>query len=521
LALPDRLKGLLDERAYPHSCGRIELLETHISWVILTGEFAYKLKKPVSFNFVDFSSLDKRAFFCQEEVRCNRSFAPDLYLGVVGVVESPAGVAVEREAVEGVIEWAVMMKQFDPEMGLDRLLARGELSTDLLHDFGASLAERHAALPVHSGVVDEVPVRIFGPVEDNFSEIGNTGIAEVHEAILTQALSAARSLGERLRPQFDARMTGGAVRECHGDLHLSNLALVNGTVTAFDCLEFNENLRWIDTMSDVAFLFMDCHVRGRLDCAYAFLDGYLDASADYSGVRLLHYFSAYRSVVRAKVAALRWVQEAEASAGARQETAERFIQHLAWARDWLGRPPGQLLLTCGLSGSGKSHLAGMLVSRLPAVRLRSDVARKSLAGLAALADSQSPLDGGLYSNSMSERTFEYLAEVAGDLIRAGENVIVDATFIERSRRDEFIALAGSLGTVARILYCDASIEVMRERLAARSASGLDPSEATAEVLDYQLDRFEPPADAEPVIRVDTGTELTDQTLTELVRTLGG
>lgn len=512
MALPDRLKGLLNPGAYSHACGEMVLIETHISWVILTGEFAYKLKKPVKFNFVDFSTLARREYFCREEVRCNRSFAPELYLGLGVVVETPDGVAMVRDPDEAVspLEWAVVMRQFDPEHGLDRLLSRGELTAAMLHDFGATLAARHAALPRLDGDAAEVPRRIFGPVEDSFSEIANTGLAPIYQAMLAETHGLARALGERLRSRFDARITHGQVRECHGDLHLSNLALVDEKVTAFDCLEFNENLRWIDTMSDVAFLFMDCHVRGELGCAYGFLDGYVDASADYGGLVLLPYFAAYRSIVRAKVAALRWAQEDGAAAEA------RFLTHLRWADDWLKRPPGTLVLTCGLSGSGKSHLAGRLLGTLPAVRLRSDVARKSLAGLDVLADSDSPMEGGLYSAEFSARTFDHLAEVAGELLRAGENVIVDATFIERRLRERFTALGDEIGGGAWILYCDAPEAVLRERLAARTG---DPSEATGQVLDLQLGRFEPPGPDEPVIRVDTSAPLTEQLIDGLIREL--
>lgn len=511
MALPEHLSGLLDPGAYPHPCPAIELIETHISWVVLTGVYAYKLKKPVCFNFVDFSSLALREHYCREEVRCNRAFAPDLYLGVVAVRMDGAGLRIGAEDGGGVLEWAVQMRQFDPELALDRMLERGELTAGALRGFGGDLAARHAGLPVLDASPREVRRRIVAPVEDSFEEIAGTGLGGEQRALFEEALAASRSLADALLPLFEARISAGALRECHGDLHLSNLALVDGEITAFDCLEFNDNLRWIDTMSDVAFLFMDCHVRGEIALAYAFLDGYLDGSGDYPGLALLGYFCVYRSVVRAKVAALRWVQAGEA------EAAGRCLTHLAWARDWMARPPGRLLITCGLSGSGKSHLAGRLVEHLPALRLRSDVARKALAGLEALAASSSPVDGGLYTPEQSERTFAHLAEVAAGALRAGEHVIVDATFIERTRRDQFLELAERLGITACILYCDAPESVLRERVARRTGSGTDPSEATGAVLDLQLARFEPPAAEEPVIRVDTSTPISDEAIAGLVR----
>lgn len=513
MALPDHLNALLDPASYPHPCARIQLIETHISWVLLTGEYAYKLKKPVQFNFVDFSTLTRRERFCREEVRCNRAFAPELYLGLAAVVGSSAGLNLEIEtdglAPEGVLEWAVRMRQFDPDLALDRLLDRGELKEDALDGFGRHLADLHAGLPTHLGEPAEVPVRMFGPVEDNFEEIGTTPLAGRYASAVTGALASARRIGEALRPLFDRRMTSGAVRECHGDLHLSNLALIDGTVTAFDCLEFNENLRWIDTMSDVAFLFMDCHFRGRTGLAYRFLDGYLDRSGDYDGARLLPYFAAYRSVVRAKVAALRWVQAPD------PEGETRFIDHIRWAGRWLTRPTGRLILTMGLSGSGKSYLAARLLPLLPAVRLRSDVARKKLAGIGVLAESGSGIDTGLYDPARSDETFDYLIETAGALLLAGEHVIVDATFIDRSRRDRFVALAEGLGSRASILFCDAPASLLESRLASRKASGGDPSEADAEVLAWQQARFDLPGADEPVIRVDTSGELEASELREI------
>lgn len=512
MALPEHLKDLLDPQSYPHPCREIELIETHISWVLLTGEFAYKLKKPVHFNFVDFSTRELRGHYCREEVRCNSAFAPALYLGVSAICQTPEGLRVVTDAEpapDEYLEPAVRMRQFDPALALDRMLERGELAEDALDGFGAHLADLHADLPIHRGLVEEVPVRMFGPVEDNFAEIATTALANKYASLVTTALASARRTAEALRPLFDARMLGGAVRECHGDLHLANLALIDDAVTAFDCLEFNENLRWIDTISDVAFLFMDCHFRNETALAYRFVDGYLGRSGDYQGSRLLPYFSAYRSVVRAKVAALRWVQAPDA------DGEGRFAAHVRWADRWLARPPGRLVLTCGLSGSGKSYLAARLLARLPAIRLRSDVARKKLAGLGVLDTSGSGIDSGLYDAARTDETFDFLLETAGALVLAGEHVIVDATFIDKARRDRFVALARGLGSRATILHCQAPRELLVSRLRARSAEGSDPSEADVQVLDWQLQRFEAPTASEPVLQVDTAVPLTEARLLAL------
>jgi len=506
----------MDAKAYPHPCENIELIETHISWVLLTGDFAYKLKKPVQFSFLDFSTLKLREHFCQEELRCNRTFAPELYADVVPVyLHADNSISMGGATVPGdtLLEWAVKMRQFDPATQLDRLLEHDAVTTSMLADFGRELAGLHAALTPLTNSANEIERRIFSPVGDNFADIATTGLQAAHDSLLTRTRELSSALGNSLRPLILNRMQTGWVRECHGDLHLSNLAFIDKKVTAFDCLEFNPNLRWIDTICDIAFLFMDCHERKRSDLAYAFLDGYLDISGDYRGAELLGYYSAYRSMVRAKVAALRWEQEHSTDA----ET--RFVQHSTWAKNFLERPLGKLFLMCGLSGAGKSYAAERLVPMLPAIRLRSDVARKSLAGLATHTRTDSPVAGGLYHPRQSDRVFGHLAEVAEALLRAGDNVIVDATFIKRARRAEFAEVARRLGTTIRIIYCNAPLALLKERIKARSTTADDASEATLEVLDRQLAEFEPPDSSEPVIELASGAEPGADTVRALLREL--
>ncbi len=512
MALPDLLQGLLNATAYPHTCEKIELIETHISWVLLTGDFVYKLKKPVKFSFLDFSTPEQREHFCREELRCNRAFAPALYLDVVPVILRADG-SLAMGGIQGeddtVLEWAVKMRQFDPATQLDLVLERGELSADMLAQFGRELAELHAALPRLTAEPAELEQRIFGPVQDNFTEIGATGLQGDYGELLEEVRELTNATENRLKGLITERLRDGYMRECHGDLHLSNLALIDNQVIAFDCLEFNPFLRWIDTLNDVAFLFMDCCERDRTDLAYTFLNAYLDASGDYRGAELLPYFSAYRSMVRAKVAALRWDQEASAASEA------RFKKHVEWARDCLGRPTGMLILMCGLSGSGKSYVAERLAPRLPAIRLRSDVARKTLAGLDTLAQTDSPVGGGLYATGRSDEVFDYLADVATALLSSGEHVIVDATFIEKTRRQPFLKLAESLNATVRVLFCEAPLEVLQERIRKRSAKHHDASEATLEVLESQRTNFVPPGDDEPVLRFEADQPLNEAVLDSL------
>ncbi len=530
MPLPESLSALLRSAAYSHACDPIELVETHISWVLLTGDFAYKLKKPVRFPFVDFSTLDRRAHFCREELRCNLAFAPDLYLDVVPVTRDASG-EVEMAGAGEVLDWAVKMRQFPPQRQLDRLLAADGVSVAMLRDFGARLAVQHQALPslklnADADLEQELQQRVASPIEGNFDILGDQPLTDQQNRQLMLCARAARADLLALRKRILNRLAGGYVRECHGDLHLSNLVDLEGVVTAFDCLEFNPNLRWIDTVSDIAFLFMDCLVRGRTDLGYAFIDGYMDATGDYEGLVLLPFYAAYRSMVRAKVAALQLAQVGD-DPDSRSRLVARLDAHLDWgarrsqrgAREEgsKGRPDGPLLvLMCGLSGSGKSYVATRLVPQLGALRLRSDVLRKTGAGGAGdagqAAEAQeaqvgSALDQGLYAAERVEAVYASLADLAVHLLRAGETVILDATFLAARRRRLLLEAAGLEKFPVVVAYCDAPLDVLRARVAARAAKGDDASEAGLPVLEAQRQRFEEPQRPEPVLRVDTGGDL--------------
>jgi hypothetical protein len=516
MSLPHELADLLHGAAYRHPCDAIELVETHISWVLLTGRYAYKLKKPVRFPFVDFSTLAQRAHFCREELRCNRAFAPSLYLDVVPVTREAADGRLRMGGEGEAVEWAVQMRQFPPEAQLDRLLERGALAADELRGFGVSLATRHADQPARRLDAESLEPRVLGPARENFADLLALPWIDPHRPLLERLRRGCDTEAERHRALLVKRLESGWIRECHGDLHLSNLVRLDDTVLAFDCLEFNPNLRWIDPQSDVAFLFMDCLVRQRSDLAYAFVDGYLDQSGDYDGARLLRFYAAYRSMVRAKVAALRRDQAPPAEA---RQHEQRFLEHARWTDAWLGRPPGRLVLMCGLSGSGKSYLARRLAPRLPALRLRSDVVRKRLAGIDPRSSARAAVGAGLYARERTEAVYRRLRALARDLLTAGEHVIVDATFLSAADRRPFAELAAELGQTVRVVWCDAPAAVLRERVTARSAAGGDPSDADLAVLEAQMGRFDPPDGA--ALRVDMAGPLSPERLERLARALRG
>ena len=489
-------EALAKAGAYPHPVSSVHLIETHLSWVFLTGEYVYKVKKPVHFDFVDFSTLSRRHHFCLEEVRCNRAFAPRLYLGVAAIIADEVGrlqVVIEApEDESAVIDYAVRMRQFDTQLQADRLLEAGQLHVSDMRQFGRRLASQHAQLPEL-----DAPYLPGEAILDNFVTLRGSVLGEELSAQLQPLEAYAREQLKAFEELLARRHARHFVRECHGDLHLSNLARLEDGITAFDCLEFDEGLRNIDFWCDSGFLFMDCCVRDRKDLAYAFVDGYLDVSGDYEGAQLLPMFASYRSVVRAKVAALRHEQSGAAGDRARVDL------HLRWSQEWQNRPTGKLWVMCGLSGSGKSYWAEQLLPQLPGVRLRSDVLRKTQHGLDPLQSSGSGVGEGLYRPQSSAQVYDTLAQHALALLELGENVIVDAACLHRAQRQLFYEAARSIGANVDLLFCTAEQALLRERIRKRQSAHKDPSEADLAVLDWQLENFAAPTADEPVITIDT------------------
>lgn len=509
--LPHLIRALEDESAYDHPVDSIELVETHISWVLLTGPFAYKIKKPVSFAFVDFSTLERRRRFCDEELRLNRRLAPAIYLGVV-----PIGGSTERPVVGATpaIEYAVKMRQFAPDARLDRMLARGEIAPDDLRTFATTLGEFHLALEpaARDSRLGSLALVVQGAL-GNLRELEQ--VASENDAT---ALAAIRRWTEArcvtLTEAFARRKREGAIRECHGDLHLENLVYLEDAVAAFDALEFDPELRWVDVMSETAFLVMDLAAHGRADLAYPFLSRYLEVTGDYEGLEVLPFYVVYRALVRAKVRALR---EKQAPASTSGSDGPGYIEQ-ARAICTCRRP--LLLITRGLSGSGKTTVTDGLIGPLRAVRARSDLERKRLHGVAATADTGSPVGAGLYDSGASAKTYAALERCAQRGLAAGFDMIVDAAFLERARRDAFHALADRAGARFAILDCVAPRNVLEQRVTKRKALGADASEAGTAVLAHQLATHEPLTSEETAlaVRVDTSTPLDAAALAERIAT---
>ncbi len=473
MALPVSLDFLLSPAAYAHPAASVQLIETHISWVLLAGPYAYKIKKPVNFGFLDFSTLALRRHCCEEEVRLNRRLAPDIYLAVVPVTGT--GMESGGEA----LEWAVKMRAFPPDATLDREAVITLEQIDAIADRLAAFHGEVGSAPKDSDYGS--PEAVMQPVRENLKQIAAMLPSTAGEHGGNLATWSEQEY-RRLQPRFAARKASGFVRECHGDLHLGNIAWVDQAPLIFDCIEFNPALRFVDVQSEIAFLFMDLISRGLDALAWRFLNRYLEHTGDYDGLAVFRFYLVYRATVRAKVAALRAAQSPA-------EDAPDVLRYLNLAKrlSRSGRPA--LLLMHGYSGSGKTWLSQRVQETLGGIRIRSDVERKRLFALPALADSKSA--GDIYSPAASRRTLERLLALTEAVLDQGYIVIVDATFLGRAWRSAFIALADKKALPARLLSLDIAPDTLRRRVSERLARSDDASEADLSVLESQMSHADP------------------------------
>ncbi len=487
---------LRNAEAYP-SCSASDSIvvhETHVSWVFLAGDYAYKVKKPIETGFLDYGTLSKRKRCCHHEVQLNRRYAPDLYLDVVAITEREG--KIQMEGSGEAIEYAVKMQRFPDDALLSEALRKGKIATEEVLQLAETVASFHrAAMSSDSNQRWGDPEVVLQEAIDNFTDLRRqfhssppeSGQLEQLERLELWTRQAYERLEERLRERHDQ----GFIRECHGDLHLNNVVRWRGKWTPFDGIEFNEEFRWIDILSDAAFLAMDFAAQGHLDLGRSFVSAYLEQTGDYRAMPLMRWYLVYRAMVRGKVAAIRAGQSNQ-TAEAREVERHDCLEHIGLAEQLSQRGTPRLWITYGVSGSGKTTGTECLIQQHGAVRLRSDVERKRLFGL---RPSQRPGDEvqqrQLYSPSATQRTYERLAELATMLLRNGEPVVVDATFLKRQFRNMFQAVAGQENVPFRIVPFAADIAELERRVVERSRQRSDASDATLEVLHQQLDSLEP------------------------------
>jgi len=480
--------------AFPHPVSSVELIETHISWVILTDDTVYKIKKPLVLDFLDFGDLSRRKFFCEEEIRLNKPWAPDVYLDVVPICRENGQPRFSGSGTP--IEYAVRMRRFDQELRLDAQLESGTLSAKDMQELGRNIAARHSAAEVidksqRSKVISLTKEFIW----DNFAALDGF----VEESALNRLRKWTEKELQLLDRHLWQRFDDGYVRDCHGDLHLANLVRLRDGITTFDCIEFSTDLRHIDVACDIAFLAMDLVARRRHDLAAHFLNRYLECTGDYDSMRVFSLYFVYRCLVRAKVAAiLSQEREHESERAADRVEVDSYCD---MAERQIAQGVPTLVVMSGLSGSGKTWVSGQLMALMPAIRIRSDLERKRLFGLSETGRSESDIDSGLYSEDVSDRVYQRLCRLARPILDAGHQVILDATFLREADRAMAIAMANECKVPCILLEVTAPPDVLRNRIKRRADLATDASEADLKVLEHQLSSAEAMTDGEKSLLV--------------------
>ncbi len=490
--LPPLLRALLAPARYGGAVKQVRLVQTHISWVLLAGAFAYKIKKPVKLSFLDFSTLAQRKHFCEAELRLNRRFSADLYLGVQGIFHTAQDPQWEGHGPP--IEYAVKMRRFAQSARLDRLCARGRLSPRHVSELARTVTAFHqsaAIAPPPSGW--GTPVSVREQALQNFSDLRTLWHDPQAQMRLRALQHWTEQQHQRLTPLMAARLQGGFVRECHGDLHLGNLVWLDHRVQLFDCIEFSDALRWIDVASELAFTYVDLLAHGQPGLASWFVNEAFSQSGDYASAPLLRFYAVYRALVRAKVALLQ--------AGGNSARKDEALALVALAERLARAAPLQLWITHGVAGCGKTTATNRLLQQdlqARTLRLRMDVERKRLFGLKAQQASGSDLNAGLYTPQATAQTYAHVLALAQGLLQENWSVVVDGTFLQRDQRDLFRHLAGATHAQFSILAPQATERELRRRVVKRQQRNQDASEASLAVLEQQLQSVQPLAAEEPV-----------------------
>jgi aminoglycoside phosphotransferase family enzyme/predicted kinase len=487
-ALPLFIQRMLQPDFYPHPVRvPVQLLQTHISYVVLTGDFAYKVKKPTQFGFLDFSTLDRRAYFCQEELRLNRRLSPDLYLAVLPIYQNHGDYflnSLPHDDAE-IIDYALQMRQFDQEGLFSHLFQLGKLTPAHLQRLGQVVAQFHESAATNSDIQAYGNYPAICSVDEGNYSISKAFIPQSQTiGQFEQTRTFTQHFWRNHQDGLRQRLCQGKIRECHGDLHLNNVCLYQDRVQIFDCIEFCPEFRNIDVIYDVAFMVMDLDAQGRPDLANIFLNTYLETSGDYEGAVLLPAYLSMRATIRGNVHSL-MAQDPGIAPPQQTDHWQQAKAYFRLAYQYTQRSPGQIVLMSGLSGSGKSTVARHLAAQGNAIHIRSDAVRKKLAGIPL--HQSGTQNTHLYTPTMTQQTYERLADLGLLLAQAGWTVILDAKYDQQAERTAVIEKAVSAHLPVQILYCTAPLAVLRSRLDHRSQ---DISDATAALLTHQEQAFQ-------------------------------
>jgi aminoglycoside phosphotransferase family enzyme/predicted kinase len=493
---------LLDPRSYPERTGAVFHIETHISHVFVGDRFVYKVKKPVDFGFLDFSTLRKRHFFCQQEVVLNSRLAKGIYVGVEPLYRSGAGFSFASKGGRPPAEYAVKMKRIPLDRLLFKLIGEGRPLYGSLEDVGRTLAGFHEGIAPYRGARFGGVESIIAATEENFEQLGPFTSLTVGRKTLAMIERYTRAFIADHGAGFAERRKNGFVRDGHGDLHCQHVCLEHPPVI-FDCIEFNRGFRTIDILEDIAFLFMDLEYRGRFDLSARLHKAYFARLPKALDEELLRFYKVYRAVVRGKV---------EGFAARGVEDASERERAVARARDYFGlaghyishfQKPFNPVVFMGLSGSGKSTIARDFSPN--AVILRSDEMRKEITGVGKGRHAYSSFGEGIYTPELTNRIYCLMLERAVECARMGKKVIVDATYLKADERRDFYETCIAQGQNPFFIHCFASEAVLKERIGKRMEAGTDASDADIAVLEHQLEHLEEPEELPSyrILRINT------------------
>lgn len=509
VSLPTVIEQMMQPGFYPHAVSEpIQLIQTHCSYVLLTGDYTYKLKKPVNFGFLNYSTLQKRQYFCQEELRLNQRTAPEIYLEVLAITQDCN--KYQLGGTGEAVEFALKMRQFPQETLFSEMFERGELQEQQIAELGQVVAQYHAKAATNDYISSFGEVsQIRTGFDENYRQTEKyIGVAQTQQQFNETKDYTNKFFNERTE-LFKSRITNNFIRECHGDLHLRNICLWEDRVMLFDCIEFNEAFRFVDVIYDVAFAMMDLEARKRKDLGNIFLNTYIEQTGDYEGLQVLPLYLSRQAYVRAKVTSF-LLDDKGITEAAKQQATSTATDYYKQAWEYTKPSQGQLILMSGLSGSGKSTTARYLARQLGAVHLRSDAIRKHLAGIPLLQQ------GGdeLYTTEMNQKTYSRLMELGIMLARLGFSVILDAKYDKQQLRGKVIEKAHQNQIPLQIVNCIAPQSVLRERLVKRRG---DVADSTADLLPSQMKATEPFTEKEKLyLKILDTTQPRDAQLKEVI-----
>jgi len=528
--LPEIVGAMLRTEIYPERPRKVELRQTHISYVFLAGDYVYKIKKPVRFPFLDACTLDRRHQLCLEEVRLNRRLAPDVYLDVVPILrrrdrEFALGAAGTAAAgTEDVAEWAVRMRRLDEHAMLDRMVAEGKASVAQIRAVAARLAAFHSTAPANRGWKYGAAAAIWRLVRGNLGELALDCAGTLAPAELDELERFAHRTIEVRWSLLNHRALSGRVCEGHGDLRCEHVSLAGGKITIIDCVEFNESLRYVDAASDVGFLAMDLDRLDARGLADELIAAYREASGDAGLPLLIPLYKFHRALVRAKVENLT-SRDPAVEPEHRAAAAAAAARYIALALEFVRESRPAMLVVCGLAGSGKSTVARRLADRLGFDWLRSDEIRKRLVGVAPAVRLSNGYGAGAYSREFTEKTYATLLDEAAAHLGNGAGVIVDATFAASVYRARALALAARARVPMLFVECIASREEIVRRLTARAARTDEVSDAGVGTYLRQRAEFaalkEVPDSSHLVIDTERSLEAACTSIVGRLKSLGG